>query len=88
MTNKEELAEIRQNLVLEAADGLAKHHKAQGAIQLLDYLLEKMETEKGDGPEHSVNSGRETGDNAQESLRDIPDSGGQTVASADGTAGS
>ena len=85
---KDELAGIRQNLVAEAADGLTKHHKAQGAIQLLDYLLEKMETEQGDGSKHSVNSGSETGDNSQTSLRDIPDSGGQKVASADGAADS
>ena len=85
---KDELAEIRQTLVTEAADGLAKHHRAEGAIQLLDYLLEKMETEQGDGSEHSVNSGSETGDNPQEGVGDIPDSGGQRVTNPDGTAGS
>ena len=85
---KDELTEIRQSLVADAADGLAKHHRAEGAIQLLDYLLEKMETEQGDGSEHSVNSGSETGDNPQTSLRDIPDTGGQRVTNPDGTAGS
>ena len=40
--DKEELETIRQTLVTEAADGLAKHHRAQGAIQLLDHLLAQL----------------------------------------------
>ena len=42
MINKDELAEIRLNLVTEAANGLTKHHKALGAIELVDYLLAQL----------------------------------------------
>ena len=39
---KDELEKIRQSLVADAAEGLAKHHRAQGAIQLLDHLLAQL----------------------------------------------
>jgi len=84
----EELEAVRQNLITESSNALATHHKALGAIELLDYLIGELQAEPDNGTGSNIDSGRESSDNAQEIVRDISDSSGRRVKSPDGTADS
>ena len=84
MIDKESLGIIRQNVVEEAAKGLAQHNKALGAIELLDYLLAQLENDNDTG--NGVDSGPEAGDDPQAGIGNISDSGNERIENPDGAA--
>ena len=84
--DKDELEGIRQNVVNDASKHLAMHNKALGALELLDYLLAELEKDNGLGDR--VDSGPAAGDDPQESIGNISDSGNERIEDTDRPAGS
>jgi hypothetical protein len=60
--DKANLESIREQLIDEATVGLAKHNRALGAMELIDYLLAQLAEEKEDGIGNIRDSGGQGSD--------------------------
>ena len=78
----EQLAEIKEGLVTQAAEGLALYNKAQGALELLAFFLTELEDED-DGIGNGSDSGRPASDENDAGDGNNTDSSGQSIADSD-----
>ena len=85
--SREKLEKYLKGLPIQQKELQLKVDQLEGAIQLLRQLISDIDEEEHE-PGSGINIGPPAGDDPQESLSDIPDSGRERIKNPDGAADS